>query len=74
MNHYAYRVYRTLTNPIFVGTVTAKSMDDAVLRIMTQNKIEAVKEHDYVSTEHHYFVLKGEKVGILVYANPEDFS
>lgn len=74
MNHYAFRVYRgTYANPKFAGTVSANSMGDAVKVVMKQNKIVSIKEvrNGLVYTD---FMLNNEKVGILIYANPEDYN
>lgn len=70
--NYAYRVYKTLSNPVFGGTVTADSMDEAAQKVIKRNKIDVVHE-SHNGLEYHYFMLNGNKIGILVYANPENF-
>lgn len=74
MNHYAYRVYRNqINNPIYVGTVSAQDMDSAVNKVISSCKIGVVHEIDSRSgIENHYFTLNDSKVGILIYANPEN--
>jgi len=73
MNHYAFRVYRgSYNNPRFAGTVSAESMGKAVKTIMTQNKI-TVLETPMLGQSKFDFMLDGQKVGILIYANPEDY-
>jgi len=71
MNRYAYRVYKTLTSPVYAGTVTSNSMDNAVKQVMKECNIISVKEF-WGEVEHNFFMLKDEKVSILIYANPEE--
>ena len=75
MNKYAYRVYKngSLADPVFGGTVSAKSMDEATSQVINQCKITC--HHDQnpdTGLIYHYFTCKGIKVGIVIYANPEN--
>lgn len=73
MNQYAYRVYRNvLTNPVYGGTVTAGDMESASHKIIQRCDIDVIHA-SHNGQEYHYFMLKGEKVGIIIYLNPEEF-
>ena len=74
MTSYAYRIYRknNLNNPIIGGGIHADNMEQAAQKIIKHNKIEVVHEY-HCGFEYHSFTYKGEKVGILIYLNPEDF-
>jgi hypothetical protein len=72
-NHYAYRVYRNeINNPMYTGTVSAFDMDSAVEKVITSCKVEIMQEETYTG-KHKYFMLNNQRVGILIYANPEDY-
>lgn len=74
MNHYAFRVYKgTYNNPKFAGTISANSMGDAVKVVMKKNNITSVKEVRN-GLKYTDFMLNSEKVGIVIYANPEDYN
>jgi hypothetical protein len=72
MNHYAYRIYKTLNNPIVGGTVSAANMEQAAQQVIKQNGVQVIHEtrNGY---QYHDFMLNGSKVGILLYVNPEDY-
>ena len=72
MNTYAYRIYKTLNNPVIGGTVHAQDMESAAKKIIAENGIEVIHKMDYFRPEH-YFMRNGQKVGILIYLNPEEF-
>lgn len=75
MNHYAYRVYKRgrLNDPRFAGTVTANSMDDAAVEVIKMYNITVLAERSEFSL-NVAFILDDEEVGIIIYANPEDFK
>lgn len=73
MSVYAYRIYKNaLNNPIVGGTVHAESMEQAAQRVIKSNGVEVVHESRN-GQEYHSFTLRGGKVGILLYVNPEEF-
>lgn len=75
MKHFAYRVYRNqVNNSLFSGTVSAIGMDAAVVKVIATCKIEVVHEiNPFSLTQTSNFILEGQKVGILIYARPEDY-
>lgn len=72
MKQYAYRIYKNApSNPIIGGTVTVNSIESALQKIVNSNNVQVVHESIH-GLKHHYFVLNGYKVGILIYLRPED--
>lgn len=72
MNKYAYRIYKTLTQPIIGGTVSADNMEQAAQAVIRQNRVNVIHETRN-GQQYHHFERGGEKVGILLYVNPEEF-
>lgn len=70
---YAYRIYKTvISHPVIGGTVSGESMEDAARKVVRQNGVKVVHESRN-GYEYHYFTLRNENVGILLYINPEEF-
>ena len=71
---YAYRIYRkgNLNNPIVGGTVHADTMEQATQQAIKRSGVKAIHETRH-GMEYHSFELNNEKVGIIIYANPEEF-
>ena len=69
---YAYRVFSkgSLNSPIFGGTVTAESMDDAAKTVIELHKIRTVNIVYGLFVPERYFELNGQRVGIVIYVNP----
>lgn len=73
MNTYAYRIYKNIpNNPVIGGTVKGENMEHATQKVIKNNGVQVIHEflHGY---EHHYFMFRDSKVGILLYINPEEF-